>query len=234
MARQARLVFPGLVHHVVQRGHNHGAIFGDDEDRQRYLDVLRDAVRDAGVPALGYVLLPDHVHLLLLPSREDALARVMQDVGRRYVTWFNQRHGRRGTLWEGRFRAHAVEPGERVLDVLAFIEGHMTRVGLAPELLSSPWCSAAHHLGHRRDPLITDAAEFWSLGNTPFERELRWKDRLGQAIPVALLDDLARHVRGGLLFGASDYVKTKRMEAGLPAAPRPRGRPARIKNPGHP
>lgn len=225
MARQARIVFPGLVHHVVQRGHNRSLVFQDDADHHRFLEVLRDAVRDAGVLVSGYVLLPDHVHMLLLPPTAESLGRVMQDLGRRYVTGFNLRHGRRGTLWDGRFRAHALQPGETVLEMLALMESHPVRSGLVQSLLDYPWCSASHHLGRLRDPLVSDPPEFWQLGNTPFEREARWKLWLEREWTPSALSVMASHLRSGAVMGEPGFVVAHRLALGLPAQPRRRGRP---------
>lgn len=225
MARPARLTLPGYPHHVVQRGHNRAPVFEDDEDRRHYLAVLRDVARDARVPVHAYVLMPNHVHLLLTPPDETALSRMMQNLGRRHVVWFNQRHGRSGTLWEGRFRAHVLDPDHYLLSCMRFIELNPQRQALASSLLEYPWSSAAHHLGQLQDPLVSDPPQFWQLGNTPFEREAAWRQWLEQGVsPVEAAQFTTMVQRGGVL-GDAAFVARLQSRSASRLTPRPRGRP---------
>ena len=105
MARLPRLILPGQPHHVILRGNNRQAIFFSDLDRQHLLATLAEVSTLYNVGVHAYVLMDNHFHLLVTPVSADALSRMMQALGRRYVGWFNARHQRSGTLWEGRFRA---------------------------------------------------------------------------------------------------------------------------------
>lgn len=109
MARFPRLDVPGVPQHIVQRGNNRLPCFLDDQDRQAYLRFTADAVSATGVALHAYVLMDNHVHLLATPSGEGDIGRMMQRLGRRYVRLFNARHGRSGTLWEGRYKACLVD-----------------------------------------------------------------------------------------------------------------------------
>src|SRR5678815_4899747 len=111
MARLPRLVVPGLPHCVIQRGHNGQAVAVDDADRQAYLRALRDAAATHAVALHAYALLDAEVQLLVTPTGAPSLSRMMQELGRRYVSAYNARHARSGTLWDGRFRAAVIEPG---------------------------------------------------------------------------------------------------------------------------
>jgi putative transposase len=225
MARQARLQVPGLAHHVVQRGHNGAVIFIDDDDRHHYLTSLLNVSREHGVDVHAYALLPDRVLLLARPQSATGLSQLMQGLGRRYVPWFNQRHSRTGTLWEGRFRACVLEPGEWVLRCQRFIECPAADAELAPGLLANPWSSAVHHLGERRDPLITDAVEHWRLGNTPFEREaayrLLWEQGLSSDDSRLMADAL----RSGRPLGGEAFLSQLAQAHGWSGPARCRGRP---------
>ena len=227
MARQARLVLAGHLHHVLQRGNNRQSVFLDDLDRGAYLDALREATRLHGVAVHGYVLMPNHVHLLVTPSSAQALARAMQTLGRRYVAAFNRRHGRSGTLWEGRFRTTLIEAPLFYAATLQYIEQHPQRAGLVDFAGEFPWCSAAHHLGQRRDALISEHAAHWALGNTPFERELAWRQALAQAQPPELLAQLRRHVHGGWPLLSPNLARNLAQQLERPMAARPAGRPRR-------
>ncbi|MBB5203304.1 putative transposase [Inhella inkyongensis] len=225
MARQARLVLAGQPHHVLQRGHNRQPVFMDDADRQAYLDALREATRLHGVLVHGYVLMPNHIHLLVTPHEADGLARAMQTLGRRYVAGFNRRHGRCGTLWEGRFRTTLIEAPLFYAAALQYIEQHPQRAGLVDTAADYAWSSAAHHLGQRRDPLIAEHAAHWALGNTPFERELRWRHALAEPLAPDLLSQLRRHVHGGWPLLSPARASQLAQQLDRPMSARPVGRP---------
>ncbi len=226
MARQPRLVLPGEMHHVLQRGHNRQPIFMDDADRRLYLDQLREATRLHGVQVHAYVLMPNHVHLLATPAEPQSLARAMQTLGRRYVGPFNQRHQRSGTLWEGRFRTALVETPRHFLEALVYVEQHPVRAGLTERASDHPWSSARHHLGFHRDPLIAEHRDYWLLGNTPFEREAQVRRALDQPQADDWLERMGRHAHTGWPLMSPEAMRTLAHAQGRVLAPRPRGRPA--------
>ncbi len=225
MARQPRLAVAGELHHVLLRGHNGQATFADDADRAAFVELLREPAARQGVAIHAYALLVSEVHLLATPAEAESLARLMQSIGRRYVALFNRRHARRGTLWDGRFRTSLLDSQTLLLLALLHIEALPARAGLAAAAADWPWSSAAHHIGRRRDPLITEHALYWRLGNTPFERE--------HAHTVALheiqqgTEDLrfGLAVAKGLALGTAGFLHRVAESLGRPLAPRARGRP---------
>jgi len=218
MARLPRLVVPGQAHHLVQRGHNAQAVFVDDEDRRQYLAALHDALRAHAVLLHAYALLDDAVQLLLRPPSEAALSRMVQAVGRRYVAGFNRRHGRSGTIWEGRYRAGVVQQGQPTLQSLLMIDA------LAPPQ-SNRWSSAPHRLGLRRDPLVSDPPEYWQLGNTPFEREAAYSALLAQGLDEAVVRRIEHAAANGWALGSPHFLAELAQQSGRPVRPRARGRP---------
>ncbi len=164
MARMSRLAVAGHPHHLFQRGNDRTALFRDDADRERYLDCLREAAAAAKVALHAYVLMDDHVHLLATPAGAEGLSRMMQALGRNYVGWFNHRHQRSGTLWEGRFRSSLIEADSWLLPCMRYIELNPVRAGITVDAPAYRWSSARHHLGQGTDALLTDHALFWSLG----------------------------------------------------------------------
>lgn len=227
MARQARWSVPGHPHHVLVRGNNRQPIFVDDDDRHRLLAQLNESLRELAVTLHAYVLMPNHLHLLVTPPADGALGRVMQSLGRRYVASFNHRHRRSGTLWEGRYRAHLIGP-DAVLRCMRFIELNPARNGLAPSLHETEWSSLAHHLGVLRDPLVVDPPAYWQLGNTPFEREAAYKASLEQGISTAEADEIRAHLVSGRPLGTALYLSELEHLAQRSLARRPRGRPAKV------
>lgn len=122
MARIPRFDLPGIPQHVVQRGNNRLPCFLDDLDRQRYLQCLHHALARFGCGLHAYVLMSNHVHLLVTPGEAGALSRLMHTFARNYAGLFNGRHGRTGTLWEGRYKASLVDSGRYFLVCSRYIE----------------------------------------------------------------------------------------------------------------
>ena len=225
MPRPARTVIPGQVHHLVLRGNNGAPIVVDDADRERFLDVLRDAALTQRVAVHAYVLMDNHVHVIATPSEEAGLSRMVQSLGRNYVVGFNRRHGRTGTLWEGRFKAHLVDAQAYLLVLMRFIESKPLHAGLAPALLSGRWSRLAHHLGERRDPLVSDHALFWGLGNTPFEREAAYRRWMEEGTSKAEEAELMQACRSSRPLARAAFLAEVQRAWSLPPAPKPRGRP---------
>lgn len=232
MARLTRLSLAGWPHHVMQIGHNRQAIFVDDEDRRAWCAHLREASLVARVDVHAYVLMDNHVHLLATPREAaEGLSTMMQSLGRRYVAAFNKRHGRTGTLWEGRFRAALVDPDDALLACMRYIDSHAQRSGLCVDAGEYAWSSCAHHLGRRRDPLIVDHARFWALGNTPFEREGAFRTFLEEGVSAREAQSISQSTRRGWPIAGAAGQGRLTAQLGRDTAPRPRGRPRRLEPP---
>lgn len=218
MARLPRLALPDHAHWVIQRGNSGRAVFADDEDRRSFLAALREAAALEQVRVHAYALADSEVHLLLRPTSPQGLSRMMQALGRRYVSAHHRRHGGSGTLWDGRFRCALVEPGATLLEVLCLIDG----------LARAPGDGAlAHRSGGAADPLVVDPPEYWSTGNTPFERQIRWRAAVTEGLAPTRAAALVAAARGGWVVGSPTFAAAVAEAAGRPAAPRPRGRPAK-------
>ena len=225
MARLPRLALAGQAHLVSLYGHSGQPVFADDEDRCQFLAALREAALQQQVAVHGYVLLDDHVHLLLTPASDGALGALMQGLGRRYGAAFNRRHARRGTLWAGRFRASVVQPGTPLLQALLFIDHHAVRAGRVSAAGDEAWSSARHHLGGVRDPLLTGCSAWWALGNTPFDREAAYGGLLAEGLAPAEAERVAAAARSGWPLGDAAFLAGLAQRTERPVQPRPRGRP---------
>ncbi len=221
MARLPRLSVGGWPHLLTLRGHNQQPVFLDAADTQHYRALLAEVSKACGVLLHAYALTGHEVRLLATPVDATALSRMMQGIGRRYGSYFNRRHGRSGSLWEGRFRATIVEPERHVLDAVLWIEE------VEPNDTSVA-SSRAHHLGQGRDPLVSDHARFWSLGNTPFEREITWRRQLEQGIGHETRDRLVQAVLKGWPLGSDSFVKALAEATPRRLTPLRRGRPAKM------
>jgi putative transposase len=225
MARLARLCIPGWPHLLVQRGRDHRAVFVDDVDRALFRALLQEEAVQQGVQVHAYALLDDEVRLLLTPTAADGLSKLVQAIGRRYVIRINRRHGRTGGLWEGRFRATVVEPEQHLLPCMLFVEGAV-EAALAG-WHQGPLSSAPHHLGAKVDPLITEPAPYWGLGNTPFEREAAYRELYQQALTEHQVDEIKQALNSGWPLGRDAFRRSLEAATTRRLAPLPRGRPRR-------
>lgn len=223
MARLPRLSIGGMPHLLVQRAQQGQPAFLDDTDRTLYRNLLGEAARAEGVALHAYALLDQQVRLLATPGAAEALGRMMQAIGRRYGSAFNRRHGRSGTLWEGRFRATVLEPERHLLDAMRFVEDEGNWEGGVDD--GGPASSRGHHLGRRQDSLVTDAAPFWALGNTPFDREAAYRRLLDAGLPLPVKVALEQAVHTGWPLGSDRFVASLSVKTTRRLVPLKRGRP---------
>ena len=223
MARLTRLCVPGWPHLLMQVGHNRQPVFRDDADRSLFLGLMQAAAGTHGVAIHAYALLDNEIRLLGTPSAADSLSRMMQTLGRRYGSSFNRRHDHAGSLWEGRFRATVIEPEHHLLSCMRYVDELSTNTdgGLRP----AAWSSGAHHLGQRVDPLVSDHLQYWSLGNTPFEREAAYRKLAQQALTSTEVAAISDAVKKGWPLGAADFLAELGNQIPRRLAPLPRGRP---------
>lgn len=206
MARLPRLTIPGLPHHVIQRGNNRQAIFADHTDYQTLLALIEEHAPKAGVAIHAYVLMSDHFHLLATPDSEQGLAHLMQGVGRRYVRYFNQRHARSGTLWEGRYRSTLIEAERYLLPCMVYMDLNPVRAGLVADPAQYPWSSHAHYVGTRHDRLVSPHPLYWKLGNTPFSREAAYAELVRSGVTGPEQQALTDSALRGWALGTADYL----------------------------
>ena len=227
MARQPRLILPNQPHLIIQRGNDNQRIFRDDDDHERFLGWLKECARFYKVALHAYVLMPSYVVLLATPADEDGLALMMQKVGRYYVPWFNSKHARSGTLFQGRFRTAIVDAAQYLLACSRHIELAPVREQLAAGPLDYRWSSYAHHAGVRADALITDHMLYWGLGNTPFQREAAYTALVEQGQGNEEVTLIESALAKGWPVGAHAFkleLERKTQHRILPAK---RGRPAK-------
>ena len=219
MARAPRLELPGVPLHVIQRGNNRAACFYTDGDRRLYLDCLRGAAARHACAVHAYVLMPNHVHLLVTPGAPGAAAAMMQALGRRYVRLFNDTHSRTGTLWEGRYKSCLIDTDAYLFACHRYVELNPVRAGLVAEPLAFRWSSHAHYRLGQPDPLVTPHAMFEMMGREAFMGLCRIP------LPDETLKRIRESTQKGWALGAEAFLD--RLEAALGRGVRPpkRGRP---------
>ncbi len=225
MARLPRLIVPGQPHHLIQRGAGRQPVFLDDDDRQRFLRHVKEGARQFTVAIHAYVLMSNHFHLLVTPAEANGLARMMQWVGRHYVPYFNLKHGRSGTLWQGRYRTAVIDSERYLLLCSRYIELNPVRAGIVAAPADYGWSSYRHHAGLATDSLITEHPLFWALGNTPFAREAAYRRLIDEALSESEMTSLTEATLKGWAVGSAQFKETLAKKAGQQVAPKKAGRP---------
>ena len=225
MARLPRLTLAGYPHHVIQRGNDRQAIVRDDQDRQRLLDLWFEHARTFKVAIHAWVIMDNHFHLLATPETQEGLPQMMQAVGRAYVRYFNLRHQRTGTLWEGRYRSNLIESERYLLACMVYIDLNPVRAGMVVQPEDFRWSSHRHCIGLASDKLVTPHALFWALGNTPFAREAAYAELVRQGLAQRDKDDFTRTALSGWALGSEGFVTSLQEGTTRRLSPGRAGRP---------
>ena len=225
MARLPRLSLAGHPHHVIQRGNDRQAIVRDDQDRERLLALWVEHSRAFKVAVHAYVLMDNHFHLLLTPETAEGLPQMMQAVGRAYVRYFNLRHHRTGTLWEGRYRSNLIESERYLLACMGYIDLNPVRAGLVEQAQDYRWSSHRHCIGQASDKLVSLHALYWALGNTPFAREAAYAELVQGGLAASVRDNLTRSALSGWALGSAEFVDGLQQGTDRRLSPGKAGRP---------
>ncbi len=225
MSRTARIEVPGIPVHVIQRGGSRCAIIADDDDRHHHRHLLGKACNKHGVAVQAFVLMDNHVHLLLSAPQPGALSRAMHLTGQYLAQAFNARHGRTGTLWQGRFKSHLVESERYLLTVLRCIELDPLRAATVATPEAHRWSSAHTHLGSAHDPLITPHRCYLALGAHRAERAAAYRQWLCAGIDDATLVAIRTHIAQQRVLGDTRFQRMVEEAVNRPAGCRARGRP---------
>ena len=175
MSRLPRLYFPACGQHVIQRGNNREACFYKEADYKAYLSFLKEAASKYQVSIHAFVLMTNHVHLLVTPRDEEGISRMMQALGRKYVQYFNFTYGRTGTLWEGRYKSTLVDTDHYLLTVYRYIELNPVRAGIVSHASEYPWSSYPSNALGKPIQLLTPHSLYLKLGKTAEGRQRAYR-----------------------------------------------------------
>jgi putative transposase len=214
MARLARVVVPGLPHHVTQRGNRRQPTFFSAADYRLYRALMAEWCGRCGVAIWAYCLMPNHVHLIAVPDSADGLRRAIGEAHRRYTNAVNQREGWRGHLWQGRFASFPMDE-THLLAAARYVELNPVRARLRRRPEAHPWSSAEAHLAGQDDDLVSVAP---LLALVP-----DWAAFLAEGLAEDEATGLRAHERTGRPLGGDAFVKTLERRLGRSLAPRKRG-----------
>ena len=225
MPRKPRLFVEGLPQHIIQRGNNRQAIFTEDAERRQYLAWLGEIAAERGLAIHAYVLMTNHVHLLATPEAPDSVGRTLQSLGRRYVPYFNGRHDRSGTLWDGRYRSALVDGESYFLVCARYIETNPVRAGLVRRRRDYAWSSYRRNAEGRSDDLLLEHPVYTALGPGPEARCQAYSRLFEEEIPARQMAAIRSATSRGGALGREAFLEALEARFGRSAVPRPRGRP---------
>ena len=217
MSKRHRLVVPGLPHHATHRGNRRQNTFREDEDYEIYRRLLRKYSDRYALHICSYSLMPNHVHLIAVPDREEALADTVQSVDGTYATLFNGLYGTVGHLWQGRFFSCPMDEGH-FWNAVRYVERNAVRAGLVGRAEVYPWSSAAGHCGLRTDPLLSNE---W-----PFPNPIaNWSGWLAGSDMGEDEELLRKNTQSGYPCASEDFVDRLEVITGRQIRPLKGGRP---------
>ena len=231
MARPPRLELPDVPLHVYQRGNNRAACFFSELDRRFYLKCLASAALARGCAIHAYVLMTNHVHMLVTPKEAGAVGAMMQDIGRRYVRVINGIHRRTGSLWEGRFKASLIDSENYLLICHRYIELNPVRAGMVGHPAEYPWSSHAYY-GNARDPRatipITEHFEYQQLGHCADERRAAFRALSAEPLDERVIDEIRAAINTDSAVGSEAFMQYAEERLGRSVRVPKRGRPAKL------
>ena len=191
-----------------------------------YVNWLSEGAQKFGVEIHAWVLMTNHVHLLVTPQSEHAISRCMQHLGRSYVRYFNYRFQRTGTLFEDRFKGHLVESEGYFLQCCRYIELNPVRAGMVADPADYKWSSYAAHAFGQKVRMWTPHFEYYVLGETARDRQQIYRDQFTIELGEDVLDDIRRSVNTGFVLGSDKFRREVEELSGIPQTFQKRGHPS--------
>jgi putative transposase len=224
MPRRPRLRIAGIPFHVIQRGNNRLPCFFAQGDYYKYLGELGQLSRQHGVAVHAYVLMTNHVHLLMTARHADGVSLVMKSLGQRYVQYVNRRHTRTGSLWEGRFRSCLVDTESYLLTCHRYIETNPVRAGMVARPWDYRWSSYRGNAQGFADPLLTQHPAIEALGPTPEQRQVAYRELFDVDLAPADLERIRGAANSGFVLGSERFEQRMALSLGRRVRPAPNGR----------
>jgi putative transposase len=214
MARLARAVAAGVPHHITQRGNRRQPVFFGHDDYHVYQQLMAEWIQKHGVEVWAYCLMPNHVHLVAVPSSEEALARAIGEAHRRYTRMIHFREDWRGYLWQGRFASYAMDENH-LLNAVRYIEMNPVRARMVQHPWEYEWSSARAHVRGRNDLLVNV--------KPMKERVENWREFLKTPLSDSDTKEIRFHLRTGRPMGSASFIDHLETQLGRALRPGKRG-----------
>ena len=226
MPRRPRLIMPDVPLHIIQRGNNRQPCFYAEEDYLFYLEWLHEYSRRTRCAIHAYVLMTNHVHLLVTPANTASAGELMKRLGQRYVQYVNRTYRRSGTLWEGRFRSCLAEEDAYLLACQRYIEMNPVRAGMVSSPDAYRWSSYQANAWGTSTPLLTPHAQYLALGDDPAARQRAYRELFRNELDPGLIDTIRQATNGNFTLGSDKFAEQiavtlgRRVTRGAPGRPR--------------
>ncbi|BCT66559.1 transposase [Nitrosospira sp. NRS527] len=207
MPRRPRLSLPGIPWHIIQRGNNRAVCFYSEDDYFFYLRYLAENATRFGCVVHAYVLMTNHVHLLLTPEKADSASLLMKHLGQRYVQYVNRTHRRSGTLWEGRFRSCLIQAEDYLLACYRYIELNPVRAGMVRHPRDYRWSSYITNAEGIPNRLIRPHDQYLCLAQSNTQRRIAYRDLFKTDLDADVLSQIRDSTNGNFVLGAERFQK---------------------------
>jgi len=226
MPRKPRFNLIGIPQHVIQRGNNREPCFYAEKDCKRYLEDLEQAASKYCCQVHAYVLMTNHVHLLMTPMVEHGISQMMQALGRRYVYYINKTYKRTGTLWEGRYKSSLIDSDRYLLTCMRYIELNPVRANMVNHPGDYEWSSYHTNAQHGKDLLINNHPLYTELGATTEDRKIAYRELFRHYLDTEDLHEIRESLKHELVLGRPNFkdkieqITKRKIRPGPPGRPR--------------
>lgn len=198
MPRIARIVIPGLPHHIIQRGNRRQQVFFTDEDREVYLRLVSIFTKKENINVWAYSLMDNHTHLVVVPSTKDCLAKAFGEIHKLYAKRINSRNDWKGHLWQERFISVPMD-NAHTMTTVRYVEKNAVRAGIVSKAEDYKWSSAKAHIYGLKDPLLS--------GDNAIKAEIGdWKSYLRESNDKETLERIRDCSKSGLPLGDDSFI----------------------------
>lgn len=225
MPRRPRIHLDGIPLHIIQRGHNREPCFFTEDDYSSYLHWLSEALTETECALHAYVLMTNHVHLLLTPKKAVAVPRLMMSLGRRYVQYVNRTYKRTGTLWDSRYKSSVVQADTYLLTCMRYIELNPVRAAMVEDPAHYRWTSYRSNALAQADARLTPHAVYLALGTTARQRHAAYRALFRTQLDSAAIDGIRLALNQSQPLGNGRFLARIEKLTGERREARPLGRP---------
>lgn len=220
MPRIGRVVAVGYPHHITQRGNYRQEIFADNTDRKKYLSILNTESKRYKLIILVYCLMPNHVHFIVVPEREDSMGNVFKYVNMQYSQYFNQKEEERGHLFQGRFFSSVMDERHTII-CARYIERNPVRAKMINKPWNWKWSSARFHCGMEGDDVLGVNNFFDYTG----EEKEGWMKFIDESDSPQEIKEIREQTKKGRVLGGVDFTKMLEKKLNRILVLKTRGRP---------
>ena len=225
MARKPRFNLIGIPQHVIQRGNNREPCFYAVDDYYRYLHDLKKSAGNNHCAIHAYVLMTNHVHLLVTPFKEHGVSHMMQDLGRKYVQYINHTYKRSGTLWEGRFKSSLVDSEKYLLTCMRYIELNPVRASMVSHPGDYQWSSYGLNAMSKPNSLISKHVLYEQLGSSALEQQFSYRELFRNHLDKDEIHSIRDALNQELVLGRDDFKEKIELITKRQVKPAQMGRP---------